>query len=372
MKKDKIKVVFLEVLLIIILFFALFLPNIFSRMLLAIVLLVYMFVVLKFFKKRNIYSIVKKQVAFLMAVFAVVYVLVFYLMGMHFGFAEATIKFGFKTLYRYIIPTAIIIITSERIRSIFLAQNTKSTRFLTFVSMVLIDLIVHINIYNITNLDRFLTATGFVLFASISCNLLYNYISARFGHSPVIVYRLITILYIYFIPIIPDVYVFFRSFLRMVYPYIIYLFLENTYAKSNFAVAYKDKKKSIINTTIMVVIAILIIMLVSCQFKYGVLVIGSESMTGAINKGDAVVYESYEGQKIYEQQVIIFKNKNMQVVHRVVDARYVNGENRYYTKGDANELNDAGYVTERDIIGVVKFKIKYIGYPTIWLKTIFS
>jgi signal peptidase len=158
----------------------------------------------------------------------------------------------------------------------------------------------------------------------------------------------------------------------MLYPYIIYLFIENTYSKTNFIVAYKDKKKSIITTSIMVVIATLIIMLVSCQFKYGILVIGTESMTGSINKGDAVVFEQYKTQKIDEQDVIIFKSKDMRVVHRVVEKKNTNGEIRYITKGDANENYDEGYVTEKDIIGIVNFKIKYIGYPTLWLRSMFS
>ena len=39
-------------------------------------------------------------------------------------------------------------------------------------------------------------------------------------------------------------------------------------------------------------------MLISCQFKYRVLVIGSESMTGSINRGDVVFIERYDSQVI--------------------------------------------------------------------------
>jgi signal peptidase len=95
-------------------------------------------------------------------------------------------------------------------------------------------------------------------------------------------------------------------------------------------------------------------------------------MTGSINKGDAVVFEQYKTQKIDEQDVIIFKSKDMRVVHRVVEKKNTNGEIRYITKGDANENYDEGYVTEKDIIGIVNFKIKYIGYPTLWLRSMFS
>ena len=40
---------------------------------------------------------------------------------------------------------------------------------------------------------------------------------------------------------------------------------------------------------------------------------------------------------------------------------------RYYTKGDANTSEDEGYREKDQIIGQVKFKIKYIGYLTLFV-----
>ena len=274
-------------------------------------------------------------------------------------------------LLRYIIPLSIIIISSEIIRNVFLSQKTRLSKVLSFIALVLVDLIVYTNIYDIVTLTGFLNIVGFVLFASIACNLLYNYIGIRFGTRSIIVYRLITVLYAYIIPVIPNVYIFFRSFLRMIYPYAIYMVLEYTYAKSNFAIAHKDKQKSIMSTSILLVVTTLIIMLVSCQFKYGILVIGSSSMTGYVDKGDAIIYQRYDGKVINENEVIVFLKDNIKVIHRVVDVRVVNNEYRYYTKGDANMMRDDGYVTADDIIGTTGLRIKYIGYPSLWLRDIF-
>ena len=113
-------------------------------------------------------------------------------------------------------------------------------------------------------------------------------------------------------------------------------------------------------------------MLVSCQFRYGILVIGSESMTGAINKGDAVVFEQYKNQKLEEEQVVIFKKDDILVVHRIIRIKNVNGKYHYFTKGDANKKEDESYITDEDIVGVTKFRIQYIGYPSLWVRDIFS
>lgn len=372
MKNDKIRNYILELLLIIILFFALFASSIFNRVVLSILLVVYMFITMFFIKKRASLSIYNKQLIIIMLILAVIYLGVFYLLGLYFGFTMASVRLTFWSFLNYIIPLSLIIISSEIIRSIFLAQKVRFTKVFTFISMVLIDVIIYAGIYDLTSLNGFLTAIGFILFASISCNLLYNYISIRFGFKSIIIYRLITTLYAYIIPIIPNIYVFFRSLLRMLFPYLVYLLLESTYSKSNFVVAYKDKRKSIISITIMVFVMSLVIMLISCQFRYGILVIGSGSMTGTIDKGDTVVFEKYDNQQIKIGQVIIFISEKQRVVHRVIDIKDVNGEIRYFTKGDANENADEGYIVDSDIFGVSMFKIKYIGYPTLWVKDIFS
>lgn len=372
MKKDKLKLYILELLLLVILFFALFVSNIFTRVVLAIILSIYAVIIHFSIKKRNIKSIHHKHVVLLLLVFALIYVGGYYLLGIYFGYYKSTVQLSIWSIFNYIIPFALLIISSEVIRNVLIVQKNKSSKLMTLLITVLIDVIIYTGIYDITTLDGFLAIIGFIIFASVSCNLLYNYISIRFGMLSIIIYRLITTLYMYIIPITPDIYIFFKSFIRMLYPYLIYMVLEFTYAKTNFVVAYKDKKNSVIGTTILIILMTLIVMLVSCQFKFGILVIGSESMHGAIDKGDAIVYERYDNKPIKEQEVIIFKDNNIKVVHRVIEIKNVNGEYRYFTKGDANKEIDPGYVTKKDIVGVTKFKIKYLGYPTLWVQDIFS
>lgn len=372
MKKDKIKSYLFESIICIILFFALFVPNIFTKITLAVIITLYMIITKKSLLKRNILSLYSKQVIFLMLLLGAIYLIIFYMMGLYFGYYEATVKLTVWSIINYTIPLTIIIISSEILRSTFLAEKTIASKILTTISMVLIDLIIYVNIYQMATFEGFINIMSFTVFASISCNLLYNYIGIKFGYKPVIVFRLITVLYAYIIPIIPDVYIFFRCFLRIIYPYFIYLLLERLYSENNFVIASKDKKKEIVRSAIGILITILVIMLVSCKFKYGILVIGSGSMTGTINKGDAIIFETYEKQKISTGEVIIFEKDNTRLVHRVIDIKSVNGEYRYYTKGDANQQKDPGYITQNDIIGISKLRIMYIGYPTIWLRDIFT
>jgi signal peptidase len=113
-------------------------------------------------------------------------------------------------------------------------------------------------------------------------------------------------------------------------------------------------------------------MVISNQFFIGTYVIATESMTGELNKGDAAIYERYDDQTITEGQVIAFEKNGIVVIHRVVDIQIINGQTRYFTKGDANEGLDSGFIFDSNIIGLINFKIPYIGYPTLWLRSLFS
>ena len=382
MKESKIKLYLFEVILFVILFVVLFVSNNMTKPILALILILCMIMAQKTFKQKHNSPLFEREITYLLIGFGILYVGSFYLLGFFFYTFNKQIQvFGMRSIIENIIPIIIIVITSERIRHILITQdgsvkiNNKSfdpSRILTFFSMVLVDLIVYRSVYNLTTLTGFLDLIGFILCASIACNMFYNYTSKKYGYKGIIGYRLITSLYAYIIPVIPNMYVYFRCFLRMAYPYIMYLVFEYAYTKEKYAVAFKDKRNNIIHISIILVITALVTMLVSCQFRYGIIVVGSGSMTGAINYGDAAVFESYHGQKIEKGDVIVFYKDELRLIHRVIDVQKVNGNVRYYTKGDANDYIDTDYRTVQDIMGVYHFRIKYIGYPTLFVNDLFN
>ena len=76
-------------------------------------------------------------------------------------------------------------------------------------------------------------------------------------------------------------------------------------------------------------------------------------------------YDNYD--EIKKGEIIAFRIEDKVVVHRLVNIVKVDDETFYYTKGDANKKIDNYTVEKSDIIGIVKIKVPYIGYPTVWL-----
>ena len=140
---------------------------------------------------------------------------------------------------------------------------------------------------------------------------------------------MITTLYVYIIPITPDIHIFLESVIRMVVPYIIYTIIENVFNKRPQLLTVKERKKSKIVTVIVCIIVALIVMLVSCKFTIGALVVGSGSMTGTINKGDIVLYETYgKNDELKNGDIIVFIKDDLKIVHRIVDQRIWGEETR--------------------------------------------
>ncbi len=326
--------------------------------------------VLYIFQRKPLLKKNRKKVTMIIIVFAILYVALFYMMGIYSGFYRSETIFGLTTIVKYIIPITIIVVATELIRNRLLIEKTKKSKLLIFIIGTIVDISIYRSIYNLEYLDSFLAFIGIISFAAIANNILFNYISENYGAKPVIVYKLITTLYIYIIPFIPNVYEYLRTFLRMLYPLIIYLYIDKYYYEDKYRSTPKEERNKIITIAVTSIIILMIIGLVSCKFLYGVLVIGSESMSGTVEKGDAVIFK--KDSNIKEGDVIVFRYEDIKMVHRVVAAKNINGEMRYYTKGDANQLEDEGYVTKETLMGKVLLKIKYIGKPTLWLHDIFK
>ena len=118
---------------------------------------------------------------------------------------------------------------------------------------------------------------------------------------------------------------------------------------------------------------LMLIALISGKFQYTIMGVGSDSMHPYIDRGDAVLLNSSVNKnKLKTGDVIAFENDNKVVIHRLFEIKEEKDKTYYITKGDANNTTDDIEVTYSDIVGVVKFRIKYLAYPTVYLNDLFS
>lgn len=320
-------------------------------------------------KHRTAPSIYKGQVLLLMTVIAPLYLMLYYLTGLYFGLGE-TAEYTPLSILTEAVPIAVSILSVEHIRNILTCQKVGGACASALITSVILDAVLLFNL-EIRSLEQLMSLMG-LLVPSVCSNLLYNYLSKRYGKKPVIAYRLITILYIYFIPYLPKMNDVLNVVIKTTVPVLIYLFIYALYEKKTKIAKKRRCMLPCILLSCLSVFLLCVIGMVSCQFRYGALVIGSDSMTGELDVGDVAVYEQYNGEEIKVSDIIVFKRGSSRIIHRVIKKENINGENRYTTKGDFNEDADHGYRSDSDIIGIVKIKIPYAGNATVWLKNIFE
>lgn len=376
MNADKKRLYIISCVLLAALLIALFTPAGSGRILAAILLLPGAVVCWFSLKKRAILSIYTKTVLLLISVIGLLYVVLYYMSGLAFGFTKTGYGFRVSVIFSLVLPIAAIIAGSEIIRHTLCVQHGKAGKVFAYFICLAADLLIQGSVTEVHSFVSFMDMVALRFFPGLLYNLLYNYLTVRYGFLPNIIYRAFTVWVFYLIPYGSAISDGIVSLVNLFLPILIYFFIDSLYErKKRYALGQKSlfrRTLSKILTAVAVIIMIGTVMLISNQFYYGALVIATDSMTGELNKGDVAIFEKYEDQFLREGQVIVFDQNGTMVVHRIADIKIINEVTRYYTKGDANDANDVGFRLKEDIVGLVNYKLPYIGFPTLWLRSLFA
>lgn len=327
-----------------------------------------------FFKFRKDKTYARIQVTITMLLIGIVQIVLYLLTGFLEGFSKNAISMSFNRFLTVILPIILILVVIELLRYMISVKFEKNNliRILSITMFVLFDVTLFGSNVNFNSLDSVLEFLGITFFPSLVSNIVFDDMVVKYGYKPILVYRLLTTLCYYMLPIVPNMYILFRAIARIVIPLIFYFILSYMYDRVTFQEALKVKPKISISSIIILILVIIMAGLISCEFRYGILTIGSGSMTGTLNKGDIAFFEKFNGQELEIGDIIIFKRGKRNIVHRITQVGLFNDEYVYITKGDKNKVEDNGYVYQKDIQGIVHYRIKYIGYPSIWIRNLFN
>ena len=373
---DRKKLYIISSVTLAVLLLTLFAPMGRGRIIAAILLLPLAIISLINIKKRVALSINEKQVLLLVSFIGFLYFSFYYISAAYFGLVKSGYGIRPVIIFDFILPIAIIIVSVELIRHVLCVQGEKWGKVFAYFISLTSDVLICATIPSMTNMATFMDVVALTFFPGIFANLLYNYLSVRYGFLPNIIYKAFTVWAFYLIPYASAISDSLLGFVNLILPIAIFVFIDSLYEKKRkYALGNASVLRKILSKTLTVVALIIMlgtVMLVSNQFTYGAYVIATPSMTGELNKGDVALYKTLDDTPILEGDVIVFEKDNTVIVHRVVDIQTINGITRYYTKGDANEDMDAGYIHRSDVIGHVDNKIPYIGFPTLWMRNLFK
>ena len=352
-----------------------FITKIFSRYSICafiFIVLIISYLLLGMEKEKSRYN---KDIILSILIYIAIYYITTYLFGLFIGFNKNVYSSNIILILKNIVPIIIIIPLSELLRYI-INSKIKDNYILLGLSIfvfTLIDTTITIQASSFKNFYDTLKVIGLFILPSLSKNYLLTYLTIKVSYKPNLVYRYLMELPRYILPIVTSFGVYIESVIYISFPIIVFIIIYNDFKKrekKNIILSSKFKKNTKFIYYIVTIILITIVSLTSGYFKYQAIVIATGSMTPNINKGDMVVIEkvaSKDAKKLKEGEVLAFKREDKIVVHRIYKIYTSGNEIFFKTKGDHNNAPD-GYLTEaKEILGTVKFNIRYIGYPTVAL-----
>lgn len=316
------------------------------------------------------------ELAFYIFSYALLFLLVTYIIGTFTGFTRNVYKLDLTNFVHNIIPYFILIFVSELLRYEIVRKGEGSNLayiLITFI-LILVDLTLFLNTYDLTTGDGEIKYICSIVLPSIFKNIILIHFTRSGGMVPSLIYRVILDLKLVIVPIFPNFGLYLDCIINTIIPVLIgFLIYLNLFQFKNKEVQSKEIVTSSIYKYIIYFALLSIVLVVnaltSCNFRYSMIAIGSGSMEPYIAKGDAIVYERFKDSgEVKIGNILVFKKENKIIVHRIIDIVEVNdNEKVYYTKGDANSKEDGFPLTEDEILGVVKLRIKYIGIPSVTL-----
>ena len=293
---------------------------------------------------------------------------VMYLLGMLTGFKH--INYDLNTLYT--ITTWIIsIIVLELIRYNFIRSNKDNFFLLAMITCAIsiLEIIIVVKPNSMYNLETIFRVGTSIIIPVIAKNILFSYSYYHIGYYVTGIYRCVFDIIIPILPITPELTDYFLSMIGIIMPSMIIVNISRNYSDYEIGeiVEQSNSKFDFFNVPI-ACFAVILIVLISRAFPLYLMGIGSGSMTGAINKGDAILtYKEKNINRINVGDIIVFDTRKNTFVHRVVEIEEIDGIKYYRTKGDANNTRDNIDIKFEDIKGKVLYRIPYIARPSVWL-----
>ena len=264
----------------------------------------------------------------------------------------------------------IIIIFTELFRYNIIRSNKNKFKMIIIFTILLTILEIQMNMAIAIKwgFEEIFIAVTTLVIPIVAKNMILSYVTYEIGYQPCLIYRLILEIYIYLVPYLPKFGDYLNSMFGLILPIVVFSFTSTDVdeADSNIEPEFTAKRSRIIRMPIYFTMFIAIA-LISRVFPVFAIGIGSESMTGAINKGDAVFAIRAKEENIDVDDIIVFQTQNKILIHRVVEIEDISGVKYFRTKGDINGTRDNIDITIDKVYGKVFFRVPYIAYPSVWL-----
>ena len=303
-----------------------------------------------------------------------VYFIIIYLLGLYFGFSKIVFSLKPLSIINNVLVPVIIFIAFEVFRYILIRNNIDNKKMIILFSIFigLLELSISTRVLNFNDFEGiYKSFADFILPITIK-QVMLGYLCYHGGLKSLFLYRIVNILYTYVIPIHPNFSDSIICMSNILLPLIVLINVNEVVDDFNKEKEYIVRSSNKLQYAIFLVIFGVLGLFVSGVLPVGITAIASNSMNPVFSKGSVVITVKLDGKEVNKGDIVSFYKDNKYIIHRI-DSIIEDGEEiRYYTKGDANNTVDDGFITYSEIKNKVVFSIPLIGYPSIIINELFS
>lgn len=374
MKKSYIKILIFEIIAFAVLISNSFNSSILTGYRLPLLLVVLNIIFYLMLGKEKDNKRERKEVMFDITLCSILYILLYYILGIIIGYARNSNYLSTNGLIKIILPLVSTIVLKEFLRGLILKKcgNVKPLIILTTILFIMIDLSGSLS-NMLKPIHESFVYIALYFIPAITTNIFLTYTTKKVSYKASMIFLIITTLYKYILPIIPNPNEYIKSIIDLLIPIIFMVRVKkisNKFKVQEKEITKDEVKKMTIQNIILTFIVLIFVYFVSGYFKYYAIAIVSNSMKPKFERGSMVIIEQTKEKyrnldNIKNGDIIAFIQNKTIVVHRVIKIITIGDEKFYYTKGDNNNFEDNWCIKEENILGIVKTTIPYIGYPIV-------
>lgn len=283
-----------------------------------------------------------------------VYIITYMISGLFITFGKNPYSRTIKGVLINIWIFGSVIIAKEYIRfklinNVYEKDKTKIA-VLILIIYILLEIQVSKFLKNDLNIIFIITYSAQKMIPLVAKNILYSYIAMKKGFAASVCYELLTNLYLWLSPILPNSPWVMEAIINTSIPAILFLYIRYENNKNNYLI----DRRTLIDTNPKNIIPLVVSIILVIWFALGIfpikpVAIASGSMEKELFVGDVVIIKKSKPEDIIIGDIIEYQMDGYSVIHRVIDKRQRNKEYYYTTKGDNNLKKDDKEVRENQI-----------------------
>ena len=324
------------------------------------------------FQKYSINKI-RKKVIIEVAIAVVVYFTSIYFLGVFTGFLKNSYSMGFTSIIKNMIIPLISIIALELFRYIYVSNNNDSIFKVIFGTCVIIlfDIVLNYYVFGSSLYDLFIFISVTVI-PIIFKNMLLSYLAYHTGYHACLMYVIPLSIYKFCVPVLPDLGNYLTCVVNITLPAMIFIYAARMITEflNDSESKIKPLKIGLVDIPLIIIFTMLIAV-VSGFFKFHLIGVNTSAISPTVDRGDAVmIFKDIEPDDLEPGDIVALKGKDEYIIDRISDKKVEGNTVKLYVTTEVNEDDEDTYrlLGEDEILGVYRFRIRKIAYPTIWFK----